>query len=139
MSDEEFLRSFEECTLPKAEWTHAAHLRMAWIYLRRHPFEEALARARAGIQKYNASQGSKGYRETITQFFMRMISHRLGAGAGALSFDEFLASNQDLYRPEISVRRKHYSDQVWLSERAKAEFVPPDLLPLPGTGGGGSP
>jgi hypothetical protein len=36
VTDEEFLRAFEECRIPKAFWTHEAHVRMAWLYLRRN-------------------------------------------------------------------------------------------------------
>ena len=42
MSDDEFLAQFENCTLPFDQWTHRAHVRVAYLYLRRHPFREAL-------------------------------------------------------------------------------------------------
>ena len=36
MSDEAFLQAFEDTTLPFKDWTHEAHVRMAWNYLREH-------------------------------------------------------------------------------------------------------
>ena len=46
VTDEELLSAFEGLTLPLAQWTHRAHVRVAFTYLRRHPFEEALGRMR---------------------------------------------------------------------------------------------
>ncbi len=55
MSDDELLEQFEGCTLPFAQWTHRAHVKVAYLYLRKHPFNEALAKLRTGIQRYNAA------------------------------------------------------------------------------------
>ena len=33
MTDKEFLAAFENCSLTRENWTHAAHVRMAWLYL----------------------------------------------------------------------------------------------------------
>jgi hypothetical protein len=38
MSDEEFLAALETCRLPAAEFNHAAHVRAAYLYLRRQSF-----------------------------------------------------------------------------------------------------
>ena len=37
MTDSEFVDSFEDCTLPSTAFHHRDHVRLAWIYLRRHP------------------------------------------------------------------------------------------------------
>ena len=58
MSDAESLSAFEAAAIPRPEWTHEAHVRMAWLYLVRHPQEEALEKVRGGIQRLNAVIGS---------------------------------------------------------------------------------
>ena len=55
MSDDEFCLRFECLTRP--EWTHEAHVRMAWLYITRFPFAQALDRIRCGIRKLNAKIG----------------------------------------------------------------------------------
>jgi hypothetical protein len=35
MTDSEFLTAFEACRLRRQDWTHAAHVRLAWLYLTR--------------------------------------------------------------------------------------------------------
>jgi hypothetical protein len=60
------------CTLPKAEWTHAAHF-AATLWLMRHRSDLDLVAAMPGIiRAYNESAGGRnsdteGYHETITQ------------------------------------------------------------------------
>ena len=53
---ESFIRAFEDCSLPKSEWTHTRHLVMALWYLRRHRREEATRLIREGIQRYNQAK-----------------------------------------------------------------------------------
>src|SRR5437868_4847216 len=84
MTDDEHLRCFADLTLPFAEWTHRAHVKVAFTYLRRHPFNEALDRMRAGVKAYNARNGvpegpTSGYNETTTHAFMHLIASTLAA------------------------------------------------------------
>lgn len=72
------LKAFEDCTLPKARWTHAAHLTVAHHYLWHHPRDEATRRVRSGIQRYNLSLGNPtGYHETITLAWLAVILREL--------------------------------------------------------------
>ena len=129
MTDAEFLAAFEDCTLPRLEWTHAAHIRMAWLQLARLPFAEALEAARAGIQRYNASQGNHtGYHETITVAFMRVIAHRRRQGE---DFPAFRDRNPDLFDRTLPALLRHYTKDRLHSPEARAGFVEPDREPLP--------
>ena len=67
MNDKEFLHAFETAVLPRAEWTHEAHVRMGFLTLRRMSFADALLWVRHHIRCYNAANGNHtGYHETIT-------------------------------------------------------------------------
>jgi len=73
---------FADCSLPCVEWTHRAHLTVGLWTLREYAPDAALRRIRVGIQRYNAACGvvttpTRGYHETITCFYMRMIGHYL--------------------------------------------------------------
>jgi hypothetical protein len=50
MTHAELHRRFENLTLPGEEWTHRAHVKVAYLYLSRHPFPAALDRLRSGIK-----------------------------------------------------------------------------------------
>ena len=148
MTDDEFLAAFESCSLARKEWTHEAHVRMAWIYAARTPsFPDTLQSARTGIQKLNANflqrkaatcmrqpskkpdaRGLDGYHETITTAFVTVIASRVVAGE---SYDAFRDRNPDLYDRSFPALLQHYSPCMLYSETAKCEFVKPDLEPLP--------
>src|SRR5215218_2173125 len=76
---ETLVRGFEDGSLPRAEWTHEAHLTMALWYLRLHPRDEATRLVRDGIRRYNEGQGNAtGYHETITLAWIAVIVRFLG-------------------------------------------------------------
>ena len=87
MTDGQFLVKFEKRQLARSEWTHEAHVRMAWLYLARLPVAEALGRVRAGIRKLYVVIGSPdGYHDTITVAFVRVIAARRAEGEAYPAF-----------------------------------------------------
>src|SRR5262249_47095927 len=74
-----FVAAFESGQLPKARWTHGAHLAIAFWYLRRLEQPLAAKQIRAGIRHYNDAKGApntdhSGYHETLTEFWIRVVS-----------------------------------------------------------------
>jgi hypothetical protein len=57
IDDDTLWRTFCDRTLGQAEWTHTAHLRVAWLHLARYPVDEAHLRMRVGIIRLNAAHG----------------------------------------------------------------------------------
>jgi hypothetical protein len=131
MTDDEFLAAFESCRLPKPEWTHTAHVRMAWLYLTRLPCQAALDAIRSGIRRYNAAVGSDGYHETVTVAFTLLIRSRL---VPQESFAVFHGRNPDLFEKRPSILGRHYKPATLAATEAKHRFVHPDCEPLPGGG-----
>jgi len=119
---------FEDGTVPKAEWTHQAHLAVALWYASRLPFEEALAVVRAGIQRVNAAHGgvttpTGGYHETITRFYMRVICEYV-AESGDESETDWAA------RVNRLLARYGARDLLLTSSEARFGWVEPDLRPI---------
>jgi hypothetical protein len=134
MTDDELLRQFEDCTLPFDQWVHRAHLKMAYLYLTRHSFEHAVEKMRSGIRAYNAAhqvpdEPTRGYHETMTVAWLRIIHATLRVYGPAGSADEFVNGQQQLW--EKKNLRLFYSPQLMTSSQAKRKFVEPDLTPLP--------
>ena len=130
MSDDDFLAAFEACAFARPEWTHEAHVRMAWLFLTRLPFDAALDRVRRGIQKLNAKIGSPdGYHETITVAFVRIIASRLRPGEG---YSAFRDRNPDLIDRTLPAPLRHYSKERLWSPEARWGFIEPDVVELPG-------
>jgi len=132
--DAVFLKAFEDCTLPSDQWKHRAHLKVAYLYLCALPFGEALTKARRNIQRYNAATNTpenleRGYHETMTVAWLRLVHCALSESGPASSADEFLEREAQLLNSKAL--RFFYSRDRLISWRAKAEFVEPDLAPLP--------
>jgi hypothetical protein len=137
MADAELLTQFELRTLPFGQWTHRAHVRVAFLYLRAHGFDEALRRMRAGIRAYNAAHNvpdsaTSGYNETTTHAFLHLIAATIAAYG-----DVFPTDSSDAFcdaHPQLMTRhalRLFYSPQQRMHPLAKTQFIGPDLAPLP--------
>ncbi len=132
--DDELWERFHAATLPAAEWTHHAHLRVAWMYLRRHALDDAHVLMRVGIIRLNASHGlvetpSRGYHETMTRVWLRLVAAAMRATPGHDDSQSFLAAHAASLGKDAPLR--HYTRERLLSVTARACFVEPDLLPLP--------
>ena len=140
MDDHEFLQQFEACSLPKEAWTHRAHLKVAYLYLTQHPFEQAADKVRSGIKAYNAAikvvEGPMtGYNETTTMAFLHLVGAIIAAYGEyypTATADEFCDRHPQLLSKHIL--RFFYSPQQRMHPDAKTSFVEPDLTPLPKIG-----
>ena len=130
-TDDDFLKAFRRNELPPSEWTHEAHVRMAWLYLNRFSFNRALRKIRYGISSYNAAQKKDGYHETITTAFAHLIQTRLRSRVKE-SFAEFRKRNPDLFDRSLSPLLRHYSKETLFSAAAKHNFVEPDRMSFDG-------
>lgn len=108
---------------------HREHLELAWNYLGAGEPEDAYRRVRAAIQHVAVLHGEPDrFHETITRAWVRLVAvHR--AGSEARSFDEFIAGNSGLL--DGSLLGRHYSRELIGSSDARAQWLEPDLRPLP--------
>jgi hypothetical protein len=135
MDDESLLWAFEHGTLSPDEWHHREHIKVAYLLLRKYPLDRAIDRMRAGLQILNKAHRvpdtvDRGYHETITQAWMRLVDFILGEYGAAIDAEHFFNDH-----PELSQRhtlRLFYSRDRILSLQAKAEYLPPDLHPISG-------
>lgn len=134
MTDEAFLAAFEKALLPHEAWTHAAHVRAGYLVCREATWEVALQTIRQRIQNLNAATHTpeaidRGYHETITQAFLRLIfAANLRTGPHETSAD-FCERHPELM--DKKALRPYYSREHLMTWDAKRAFVEPDLRPLP--------
>ena len=134
LDDEALWHAFHDRTLGHAQWTHAAHLRVAWLHLARYEIDEAHLRMRVGIIRLNLAHGLvetevRGYHETLTRVWLVLVraARRRFSAADSTSFLEAQAGPCDRDAP-----LRFYSRERLFSVAARAMFVPPDLAELPG-------
>jgi hypothetical protein len=132
MDDEQFLAAFEARTLE--EFHHRDHIKVAYLYLRRHSLEEAITKVRAGLQALAVAWGApvddleKGYHETMTQAWVRLVQLALSDGGPTESADAFCEQQPKLMQK--THLQFYYSRERLITWEAKREFVEPDLAPL---------
>ena len=130
-SDEDaFLSRFEDCTLPESEWTHLAHVRVAWLYLTHQSPDEALRRICDGILNYNTEvlHRLEKYSETITVAFTHVVLGRMRA---AEFWDAFATRIDELLDPKTPILLNYYSKERLFSDEARTLFLEPDMAELP--------
>ena len=128
MTDEELVAAFESTELPGSQFTHAAHVRVAWCYLRTLSMAEALATFEIALRRFATANGAAGkYHATITTAFMLLIAERL-EGARDLTWTEFAARYPELLTNQPSILSRYYHPDTLTSDRARRVFVMPDRL-----------
>lgn len=120
-----------DCTLPRAEWTHEAHLAACLWLLRERPDVLPERDLPAIIRRYNESVGgvnddTQGYHETLTQLYIRGVRAFL-SGADSLGLADLV--NALLTSPTGSRDwpLRFYSRERLFSVAARRGWVEPDL------------
>ncbi|MDI1241391.1 MAG: hypothetical protein PSX80_05670 [bacterium] len=129
----ELLTSFETGTIARDKWKHAEHLVVALCYLREAPLDAATAKMREGIFNLLKAFGvdlekEMPYHETLTVFWMRTAYAYILMNEN-LSFVEKANGLCELYDKDHPLT--YYSRELLFSDRARAEYVEPDLEKCP--------
>jgi hypothetical protein len=129
------INGFESATVSPSEFSHASHLTVAAAYLLELPFQEALSRMRDGLRRLLELNGLEGYNETITVFWLLYVMNFIvEAGHG---MDQLELTNRLLASCSGSALIKSFfSAELLSSEIARAEWVEPDVKPIPWQTGG---
>jgi hypothetical protein len=129
-TDEDFREAFESLRIPNEMFHHREHIRLAWIYSREYPQEQALARMVQGIQAFAKHHGAAAkYHHTITVAWMRLVRHAAREGPQAPDFNTFAAAHVHLFHARLL--EYYYSKARLQSDAARYDWLDPDLRPLP--------
>ena len=127
MSDDEFMASFENCSLSNEAFHHSDHVKMAFLYLSRYPALEALQRFSASLARFAAAHGKPSlYNETVTWAFLLLIRERMVRAGCRQTWAQFALNNEDLLNWKENILKKYYREETLRSDLAKNTFVFPD-------------
>jgi hypothetical protein len=125
---------FEKQQLPKAEWTHEAHLVVAIWYLKKYDWGESIGIVRENIIQHNEFVGTpntdtEGYLETITRFwlwtaqqFLKSVEERtIEELCNAFILSPYAVNKYPL---------EYYSRELLFSVHARKNWIEPDLNQL---------
>jgi hypothetical protein len=129
-----FLAAFEGCTMPKARWTHGAHLLTGACYVHALGQAAAIDRMRICVKRYNESVGGKntetsGYHETITIAWVKLLDSLLRevSGDGTPERAEFARLAVERFVGDREIFRRYYDFDVAASVEARRSWIQPTL------------
>lgn len=130
ISDYEFEEQFETGKLKPEIFTHEAHLRLAWIHLKKYRLENAISNIRSQLSDYVSLLGvADKYNETLTVAAIRAIDHFMRQ-SNTDTFKEFITAYPQLKDNFKELMQQHYQFDIFNSPEAKTSFIEPDLLPF---------
>lgn len=141
---EHILSGFKDLTLPKAEWTHRAHIVVAAGFLTEFGLQASVPLLREGIKTYNLASGGvnndvDGYHETVTMFWIIQINAYMqknkvarlnepfGQGTNVHEWINEMLSNDFT---EKNSPFQYYSEVLFCSTKARHNWVEPNLKAL---------
>lgn len=129
-NDQIFVEQFETFKIQPRTFDHAAHLRLAFLYLSREGVEGAIQHVGTNIRAYAEHVGAVGkYHQTITEALVRLMAIRL-ARHQVPDWQTFLADNPDLVDDAKGVLLRYYSAKRLFSPEARETWLSPDRMPL---------
>ena len=129
MSDVEFTRALERGEIAKENFHHVSHLHVAWVYLAESlSVGEAANKMRDTLRRFAAAAGKpQKYHETITLFWVHLLSRAHAAGRGR-RLEDIVNANPQLLEKNFPLA--YYSAERLFSDEARTSWVKPDLKPL---------
>ena len=127
-----FIHQWEARTLPKADWTHAAHVAVCAFYTAEYGPADALRRMREGIPLYNLAVGGQntedaGYHETLTCLWAKIVADFLADESYSTPFYAVEATVLR-YGQERKLHESFYTYDVVANRLARRQWVPPDRV-----------
>jgi len=130
MTDDDFVEAFFSGRIGPTGFHHRDHLRLTWCLVRKSGVEAATGMIAAGIRHFATQHGqAQKYHETMTQFWVRIVSRAVDAHPDVATFDQFLETHPQLLDKALPYH--HWSPEAMQSPAARAHWVEPDLLALP--------
>ena len=130
LSDSIFKEQFVNCELNPSDFTHEAHLRLAWIKINDCGIEQAEMEIQTELQKFVEFAGAKDkYNTTLTIAAIKAVYHFM-LKSQSKNFQDFITEFPRLKYNFKDLMDCHYGFDIYNSEKAKMEYLEPDLIPF---------
>lgn len=128
LSEFEFETQFENCTFDPHIFSHEAHLRLAWIHIKKYGLEKACQNVCEQILLFDQThdKGEK-FHTTLTIASLKIMYHFMKK-ANSDTFQGLLKEFPKLKTDFKKIIDSAYSFDVYNSEQAKKEYLAPDLI-----------
>lgn len=128
LSDKEFEALFEKGDLPPSLFSHEAHLRLAWLYIKKYGQEKAAEKTCEEIKQFDRLHG-KGdkFNTTVSVAAIKMVHHFIKKSESN-DFYTFINKFPRLKTGFKELLHQHYGLDIFSNKEAKTSFIEPDLL-----------
>lgn len=110
LTDDEFLKAFENCSLDEQLFTHEAHLRFGWLYIQQLGVNRAIMMVPMRIMAYTKSLGkAEIFNMEVTVAAIKLINHFKQFNKDD-NFDEFLQHNPRIQSDLKGLIKEFYGD-----------------------------
>ena len=128
---QEFIRQFEQKTLPLDYWDHYGRLRIVTYSLNTYKYSGTVNPSGWLCTHWKAYKESVGHNHlwnyTMTRFWANILTELLTTNKYK-SFYELYMANPQIQNGRLF--KEYYSDTILFSDRARNEWVAPDLMPM---------
>ena len=130
LTDEQFQHQFFWCILDPALFTHEAHLRLAWIHIKKFGVETAVYTVTEQLKRFVNHLGAENkFNKTLTIAAVRAVNHFM-MRSDVQTFEEFIIQFPKLKNNFRKLISSHYTEDIFNSRKAKEQYLEPDLLPF---------
>lgn len=128
LSDAEFETQFASGHFDPALFSHEAHLRLAWIHLRKYGLEQGSKNVESQILNFVRQLGLvEKFNKTLTIASIKIVYHFLQK-SDTTNFVDFIQTFPRLKSNFKDLLFTHYSLDIFHTAKAKTTYLPPDLL-----------
>ena len=129
-SDSEFEQLFETCQMDPTAFSHEAHLRLAWIHVKKYGQSLAIKNICDQLLQYVEYLGAKDkFNITLTIAAIKAVNHFIQKSASD-NFQDFINEFPRLKFNFKELMQCHYQIDIYNLQSAKQQFLEPDLLPF---------
>lgn len=130
LSDGQLECSFQDCSLLPPLFSHEAHLRLAWIHIRRYGIQQACDNLCQQIKRFDETHGDgTKFNTTVTVAAAKVVYHFMQKKSGT-NFQDFLSSHPRLSSQFKVLIHTHYGFDIFNHPEAINQYLEPDLLPF---------
>ncbi|RDY61687.1 hypothetical protein [Flagellimonas nanhaiensis] len=130
LSDSDFEKKFEDCSLEPSLFNHEAHVRLAWVYIKKYGEAIAIQKICEDIKRFDRTHGDGNkFHVTLTVASVKAVNHFIKKSSSS-SFKAFIGEFPRLKTSFKELLDQHYGFNVLSDEKAKTIYVLPDLVPF---------
>ncbi len=130
LDDETFEAQFADCSLKPSLFSHSAHLRLAWIHIKKYGLDATIDHMCDQIARYAGSLGAHDkFNKTVTVAATKAVHHFMQR-SDSDNFQGFIQEFPRLQDDFKGLMDAHYDIDIFALEEAKRMFLEPDRLPF---------